>query len=139
MAVYGIGSTYGGQDEMMHDFVTRGLACIGWSFEDAPAYISQLREMTPGDVVFLKSFPVSHGLYIKAVGLVCDAQKVEDKDLGEGRHILWVWAAENKDSYVRLGRMDDKYDQMRGGTIYREFNPEVITTLMGIIRGGTSK
>lgn len=125
MAVYGIGSSYD-NNEKMQDFVKAQAACIGWDPETAPTYHSLLQSMSPGDLIFLKSFPVSHGLYIKAVGIVRSYPINTYEELGWGRDVAWLWVADDKDQYVKLGRQDDKYDQMRGGTIYQEHNPQVI-------------
>lgn len=136
MPVFGIGSTYNGTEEKLDHFVSKGLACVGWSESSAETYFAILRSMCPGDLVFLKSFPVSNGLYIKAVGIVSHSGIVDDPELGSGVRVRWLWKASNTTEYLKLGHLKDRYGQMRGGTIYPEYNPNVILELLDKIEEG---
>ena len=93
-----------------------------------------------GDLVFIKSFPPSRGLYIKAVGIVKTHEVIDFtdipslRDLGYGREVDWIWH-DNVDP-VHLGRLEDRYDYMRGGTLFQEFGPVVQARVIDIVLNG---
>ncbi|SRR6266542_1611783 len=119
MAIYGIGASYGGQEDVSQGFISKGLACVGWRESDAPPLHAILRHFKVGDVVYIKAHPPSVGLIIKAVGIVISDQQKSDKKLGTGIPVKWVWTGEK-----RLGKLDDKYP-VRNITLFEEFNPQV--------------
>jgi hypothetical protein len=127
MAVYGIGATYGGTDDRSETFIRMGLACIGWSPEEAPAVHGQMSAIKGGDLIFIKSFPPNSGLHIKAVGVVIDprSRKISDA-LGWGIDVRWRGLPET----ILVGALEDRSDFMRRGSLYEEFNPSVIRQVL---------
>ena len=136
--IYGIGSTYDGVDKF-DEFIRHNVVCIGWDRDDAPAIYQLFAKIAVGDIVFIKSFPPSQGLYIKAVGIVTTPDvipfdpRLNQPNLGYGRNIAWVWTIEPNESPIRIGRLDDHYDYMRGGTLYEELGPEVQQRVIEIV------
>jgi hypothetical protein len=124
MAVYGLGATYGGTEDQSHTFIKLGIACIGWTPSEAPAAHAQMASLKVGDIIFIKSFVPTTGLHIKAVGIVTDAsfRKITDA-LGWGVSVRWV---SEEPERIAVGSLSDRSDYMRRGTIYEEFNPDVI-------------
>jgi hypothetical protein len=131
--IYGIGTMYGSTDEMLPDFITSGAVWIGWPQEEAPALHQLLGQIGVGDIVFAKSFPPSSGLYIKGVAVVTSAQTVKLTKLGVGREVRWIWTASDGRQSVHVGRLDDRYDNMRGGTLYQELGPVVQKKVLDIL------
>jgi hypothetical protein len=119
MAIYGIGASYHGTGDVSQDFKDKGLACVGWDESDAPPLHTILKHFKIGDVVYIKAHPPQIGLIIKAVGIVISDRLKNDKKLGTGMPVKWVWTGEE-----RLGKFDDKYP-VRNITLYEEFNPQV--------------
>ena len=130
MATYGFGANYDG-DDVVQDFVTASGAYIGYEPVDAPTLHAILRQIEVGDFVFLKSFPPSQGLRIKAVGIVTDVTDVQlRRQMGYGVDVIWL------DAHLHeVGRLDDRADNMRGGTLFREYSPSVINRVIDIVRG----
>ena len=118
--IYGIGSMYGSTDEKLPEFVSRKVACIGWPKTEASSLHQLLTQIGVGDIIFVKSYPPSHGLYVKAVGIVNSPELYTFPDLGTGRGVRWVWVADENIEPVHLGRMNDRYDNFRGGSLYQE-------------------
>src|SRR5207245_703490 len=131
--IYGIGSVYGSTDEMLPQFVSRKVACIGWPETEAAGLHQMLGHIGVGDIVFIKAHPPSHGLYIKAVGVVDSPEVYRFPDLGSGRSVRWVWSATDGVKPAHLGRLNDRYDNLRGGTIYPEFGPTVQEAVISIL------
>jgi hypothetical protein len=129
--IYGIGSMYGATHDVLPDFLSRGVACVGWEKADAPAHYQMLGQIAVGDIIFVKSFPPAQGLYIKAVGIVDKPDIYTFPDLVAGRSVQWVWNF--KDQALRLGRLDDHYDQFRAGTLYQELGPRVQAAVIDLL------
>jgi hypothetical protein len=134
--VYGIGTTYASSNEMLPDFVANEVVCLGWSAAESPAIHQLFGQIGVGDIVFAKSFPPSHGLFIKGIGIVTSAKLFEFPKLGVGRHVHWIWSTLNSEEYVRLGRLDDHYDYFRGGTLYQELGPQVQDVVLAMLFNG---
>lgn len=130
MAIYGVGAFY--HHDVSGDFVSKGLACVGWDEKDAPSLYKLLKHVKMGDIVYIKSHPPNIGLIIKAVGIVTGDTPLSDKHLGECLPIEWIWQG-----HEVIGRVDDQYN-VRNITLYEEFNPEVqkrtIELLVGRLR-----
>ena len=137
---YGIGSSYGGNVDMFDEFVQNRVVCIGWPPNDATAIHQMFAGISVGDLIFIKSFPPSRGLYIKAVGIVKNHEVIDFTDipslrqLGYGREVGWIW--HDNDNPVHLGRLEDRYDYMRGGSLFQEFGPEVQRHVIDIVLNG---
>lgn len=127
--IYGVGATYeDGSIDHFSSFIAQGIICVGWDKETAPAFHAMLAGMSVGDTVFIKSFSPKVGLYIKAIGIIADSD-VFESNLGSARRVKWLFSANNKEQWLKFGRMYDKYDFMRGGTLYPEFNPEIVKAI----------
>ena len=92
MAIYGIGAMYGGTEDMTEIFLEKGGAYLGWDREDAPYAHQLLHRISIGDIVFIKSYPPTSGLHIKAVGVVTEAAGGHpDSELGMRVGVDWRW------------------------------------------------
>jgi hypothetical protein len=85
--IYGIGTMYDSADEKLPEFVSNEAICLGWSSDESPAIHQLFGQIGVGDIVFAKSFPPSHGLFIKGVCIVTSAKIFEFPRLGVGRPI----------------------------------------------------
>lgn len=127
--IYGVGATYeDGSVDHFSSFIAQGIICVGWDKKTAPAFHAMLAGMSVGDTVFIKSFSPKVGLYIKAIGIIADSD-VFESNLGSARKVKWLFSANSKEQWLKFGRMYDKYDFMRGGTLYPEFNPEIVRVI----------
>jgi hypothetical protein len=131
MAVYGIGAMYGGTDDKSEEFVRNGVACIGWEPDDAKAAHAQMKGIKAGDIIFIKSYAPNAGLHIKAVGVVTNAMfRKVTAALGYGVDVRWV---PMPDGRIVLGPVEDHSDYMRRGSLYEEFNPDVIRLVLDVL------
>ena len=127
MAVYGMGAMYSGTEDQLEIFTQMGLACIGWSPDEAPAIHEQMRTVKAGDIVFIKSFAPTAGLHIKAVGVVTDPHfRKINNNLGWGIDVRWRLLPER----IVIGALEDRSDFMRRGSMYEEFNPTVVALVI---------
>ncbi len=134
MAVYGFGAAYGGSDDMTSDFIKASGAFVGWKLDEAPAAHEMLRQIEVGDIVFLKSFPPSIGLIVKAAGIVIETgEDIMAWELGTGVRVNWTFVGARDGGHVRLGKINDKADFTRGGTLYREYNPNVQRKIIELV------
>lgn len=129
---YGFGCVYNGNEDMFQQFISHNCVCIGWEMSDASSWHSMMGEMKIGDIVFLKSFPPKHGLYIKAIGIVEFSTMIPISNLGYGRIVRWKTVLD-QDNWVKFGRLNDRYDQFRSGTAYIEFNHKVQSKIIELI------
>jgi hypothetical protein len=127
MAIFGIGARY--EEDVTEQFVSAGVACVGWSETDAPPAHAILRQLRTGDLIFIKSFTPQAGLTIKAVGIVTDGKVREVPNLGAGVPVRWVWRGEE-----RIGKLEDKWP-VRSVTIYEEHHPEVQARVIDLLLG----
>ena len=119
---WGIGSTHD-KKPVVNDFINKGIACVGWDEKQAGTLHEILKHhIKKDDIIFIKSYSPSNGLYIKAVGIVND---VEYRDRGNGKvvGVKWHWTGKQK-----LGIVRDKYN-VRSITLFEEFNPDIIQFL----------
>ena len=131
--IYGIGTTYGSTNEMFPEFVAAQAACIGWTKDESPGLHQLFARIGVGDIVFAKSFPPSHGLYIKGVAVVTSPELYSLPSLGVGRAVRWIWTALEGREPIHLGRLDDRYDYFRGGALYEELGPAVQSQVLEIL------
>jgi hypothetical protein len=131
MAVYGIGAMYDGTNDQTEIFIKMGVACVGWSPNDAPAIHAQMKSVKAGDIFFIKSYAPTAGLHIKAVGFVTDPtfRPITDA-LGWGVSIRWLPLLEER---IPIGPLQDHSDYLRRGTLYEEFNPSVIGRIVDLL------
>jgi len=136
MAVYGFGAAFGGSEDMSSNFIEAEGAFVGWKPAEAPAAHATLRQIEVGDLVFIKSFPPSMGLIVKAAGIVTDTNHLlMDYDLGTGVRVNWTFVGPRDGGHKLFGKIGDKADFTRGGTLYREYNPDVQRRIIELVLG----
>lgn len=136
MSIYGIGAYYDG--DVTPRFVNAGVACIGWSETEAPPIYCQAQSIKRGDLIYIKSYTPSNGLTIKAIGIVTDnlIRKVA-KDLGWGIEVNWIWSSHKQnEEAIPVGKLDDRHDNIRGGTLFEEFNPDIAEFIIKTVIDG---
>ena len=128
MAIYAFGASYEGSKDVSSDFIKYGVACVGWTKNEAPTLYAVLRHIRIGDIVYLKAHPPNVGLKIKAVGIVVNDEVTEPKPgLGWGVPVEWIWQGNES-----LGKIKDKYP-IRNITLYEEHNSEVQTKVLNLL------
>lgn len=137
MATYGFGAAYSGTEDMTATFVEAGGAFVGWRSDEAPSAHAMLRQIEVGDLVFLKSFPPSMGLIVKAAGIVTEtAEPLLVYEIpGVGVRVNWTFYGPRNGGTKLIGKVGDKADFMRGGTLYREYNPDVQRRIIQLVLG----
>lgn len=136
--IYGIGSVFDSTEEKLPQFVTSNVACVGWDRNDAPGLHQLLGKIGVGDIIFVKAYPPSSGLYIKAVGIVNSPDIFNVPNLGYGRSVSWIWSALDGREPIHLGPVNDRYDNMRRGTLYEELGPVVQQRVLDVVLGRQS-
>lgn len=132
--IHGIGSMYGGKQEMLPKFVAAQMACIGWDKADAaPLHQMLATSIQVGDILYIKSQTPSDGLFIKAVGIVLDSEIYNHPELGFGRKVHWVWVSKGNPEFIRLGKQSDKYDNIRAGSLYPEYGEKVQKVVLKVV------
>lgn len=122
-----IGATYGGES-VISEFIKYKGAFIGYNEDEYQPLFSHLREIKIGELVVIKAYSPSNGLYLKAIGLCISEEILNIPNLGKGRQIHWLWQGN-----VSLGIIRDGYTNMRTGTIYIERNIDVLKKVMALI------
>jgi len=117
MAIYGIGAFYDGTTDVSPDFISQGVACLGWAATDAPALHRLLAHVKTGDILYIKAHPPGRELTVKAVGIVVD-ETVRQYSPGFGVQVRWLW----RGSHVFREGTDEKYN-VRSNTLYEEVSP----------------
>ena len=126
MAIFGIGAFY--EEDMTDSFLSSEVACIGWSYKDAPSLYRLMRHIKVGDVIYIKSHPPTQGLIIKAVGLVLDDEIHQVEDVGEAcLSVKWIWSGQEV-----IGMTGDKYP-VRNITLYEEMNPDIQRKVLDLL------
>lgn len=165
MSIYGFGASYGGVEDVTSYFLQLGVACSGWDPStapsasasphdgDAPFIEATLRSIRVGDIAFIKSFSPGAGLRIKGVGLVNDSRPHEidtgagypvdqiwptETRLGTGVKVRWTWPdVQDGSIYWHLPQLTDRGTNMRTGTIYEEYGPQVAAVVMELLLNPT--
>lgn len=134
--IYGIGSMYGSTDEKLPQFLDQNVACVGWPRDEAPALHQLLAQISVGDIIYIKSHPPRHGLFVKAVGIV-DSPEIfrVPNGLGDGRSVQWIWNAPIGSPYS-FGQVNDRYNNFRTGTLYQELGPTVQSLIVHTVVNG---
>jgi hypothetical protein len=135
MAIYGFGAMFGGDTDVSGEFLRQGMACVGWSEQDAPPLFDILRNISNGDLVFIKSFNPQVGLTIKAVGVVTDRTIRQYPVQGQPRQgvsVCWVWQGSDP-----VGKIDDKYP-VRSLTLFEEHTPSVQSRVIRHLLGAVA-
>lgn len=126
MAIYGVGAHHEG--DVSDDFVREGLACVGWTVEDAPAVHRLLEHIRTGDIVYIKSHPPGRKLLVKAVGIVEDEVPIKNEHLGRGVPVRWLWRGIHS-----LHEGDNERYNVRSNTLYEELSPAVQKTILDLL------
>ena len=130
MAIFGLGAFYQEVGDVTDSFLSRGVACVGWGYEDAPALHRLMRHIKVGDIIYLKSYPRTQGLRIKAIGVVLDDEfiPVEDvEDIGQAcLRVRWVWIGNEV-----VGMVRDKSNRIV--TLYEETNPDIQRRIVDLL------
>lgn len=92
MAIYGFGAYY--DRDVSKEFISNGLACLGWSSKKAPSLHKLLKHIKIGDLIYIKSHPPDKGLTIKAVGIILD-DTLSNTDMGTCLNVEWIWSGYN--------------------------------------------
>lgn len=125
MAVWGIGAHFENQGDMTQAFITVNVAAIDWSYNHAPALHHMLESTSIGDVIYIKkAYPPGSDLIVKAVGLI-NCMKPFTDPLGYAVSVKWLWSDINNP--LIISPPNDKL--VRTGTLYREYNSDVIRTI----------
>jgi hypothetical protein len=104
--------------------IHEALACLVDPFEDAA-------KMMRGWLLHSRAYAPSAGLHIKAVGVVTNATfRRVTESLGYGVDVRWV---PMPDGRIALGPVEDHSDYMRRGSLYEEFNPDVIRRVLDVL------
>jgi hypothetical protein len=80
-------------------------------------------------VIFIESYVPQSGLHIKAVGIVIDPdlRKITEA-MGWGIGVRWSW-----NERVTSGKLENHCDHLRRGSLYEEFNPEVVRRVIDLL------
>jgi hypothetical protein len=129
MAIYGIGAYYT-TDDVSEEFVNRGVACIGWRPEEAPAVHRLLEHIKTGDIIYIKAHPPGRALTVKAVGIV-ENERLENfgEPLGRGLHVRWLWTGPAE---TWPEPPEERYN-VRANTLYEEFSPAMQTRILDLL------
>lgn len=131
MAIYGIGANYDGED-VSQTFIDDSIVATGWDSDLAPDLHEYFREINIGDIVYIKSCSWSSDISVKAIGIVIDNQILTPAgghQLVEiGRNVKWLYT-----DFLVLDRPSNQKNNVRANTIYREFHPDIISSIMSIV------
>lgn len=134
MKIWGIGANLGGSVDISNDFVNRKIAYLGYKNEDAPVFYEMLKEISLGDIVYIKSLPIGgSNLHIKNVGIVTRelsdvVQYIDGDTKNDTLGVKWLDLQMDLD----IEKCDKKYTA-RSTSIYREYSPFVINEIMTCI------
>lgn len=128
MAIYGIGAFYDGTTDVSPEFTAQGVACVGWSVQDAPVLHRLLGHVKVGDIIYIKAHPPGRDLIVKAVGIVRDEEVRDYPQLGRGVQVRWIWRGNQT---VREAH-DEKYN-VRSNTLYEEVSPVIQELILSLL------
>jgi hypothetical protein len=121
MAIFGVGAFFNGKTDVSADFLRAGVACVGWSRQDAPALYKLLERIHAGDIVYIKAHPPGRKLIVKAIGIVTDAEVKSYRRLGHAVCVRWIWR--DKKRFIEK-KGAERYN-VRNNTLYEEMSPVV--------------
>lgn len=134
MAIWGMGSMFGGTEEQKDSFINENFVCVGWKESDKPDIYKKLEEIKIGDIIYIKSLPIkSRTMKIKAVGIVTDKLKRENNHSGYeevANEIGVKWLNSNIDKTIEI--TDDKINE-RKTTLFLEENTEYIKSIIDFV------
>lgn len=142
MAIFGVGSKFGGDTEMKDDFFSNENFVIGWNYASAKDLYGAVSMLKTGDIIYLKAnAPGSASIRIKGIGVVTKSFihcLIEDGLTGaditdwEGLYIKVKWII--KDEFViTIPASEGKLTAIRASTFYEEYLPYVHDEIMNRI------
>lgn len=129
MNVWGIGANWKKEGDstitdVTCEFITNGVAAIGWTEEQAPSLYAMAEEIQQGDIIYLKSYLIKGSrLKIKAIGEVVDTVYIGR--IYEGHKVFKVNWFSVAESIIEL-TVSEKINNVFRNTLYREYNPRII-------------
>lgn len=134
MAIWGMGSMFGGTDEQKENFIKGNFVCVGWKESDKPDIYKSLEKIEIGDIIYLKSlFFTSKIMKIKAIGIVTSRLKRENvhsgyEKCGNEIDVKWLNTDVNKTIEVTDEQIND-----RKTTLFLEENAHYIKSIVDFI------
>jgi len=127
---YGIGCTY--DEDVSEEFFQGNMICISSRTSGRLYFKGMFDNVKSKDIVFLKS--VKRGkdrfLRIKAIGIVDNNDQEFESDYGHSKKVEWLHYI--PDGIVDIPLIKDGGVQ-RNTRIYREYNPEIIAQIDGLV------
>ena len=50
------------EEDVTNEFLSRGIACVGWNESVTPALYNMMAHIKVGDIIYIKSHPINWGL-----------------------------------------------------------------------------
>lgn len=133
MAIWGMGSHFGGSENQIDSFLNENFVCLGYTKKTAPDLIDMMKEIKIGDIIFIKSFKIGSNLmHINAIGIVTEEFKCSNSHKGYencDNEIGVKWFVKEKLETVLV---DDKYKQ-RKTSLFLEYNKDVQKIIVNAI------
>ncbi len=132
MAVWGIGAyDPGKREDKAKLFVDNGMIEVGYTKDEKPMFYRLLHLMDYGDLVFIKArYRYNKPLTIKAIGLVIKTAEQDFTDHSKVE-ICWLLDLTNEPKVIQSENKSDG----SVNTIYQERDPEIIKTIIEMIKG----
>jgi len=124
---YFIGANYSGTD-ISQEFIKKGMIGIGFDDSEAQPIHRLFNNILCGDLVVIKAYSPSKGLYIKAVGVCTNSTCFNHPKYKFYKEVRWLWEGNEL-----LGIIRDSYTNMRTGTIYQELNETILRKVVNLI------
>ena len=125
MAIYGIGSHFGGIGNVANKFIADGVAGTNWEDWEAPDIHQIIVSLKVGDIIFIKSCSASSkSIYVSAIGFIKDVEILTVKKISYfeiGRNVLWKYT----EIEFPIPKPKDGKNNVRSNTIYQEYHPDV--------------
>lgn len=118
--------------DFSEDFHSTGLVSLFYDREEAKYIFKIFERIQAGDLVVIKSYSVSNGLYIKGVGICTDSTLYHHEKLRSCKKVFWLWKGNEN-----LGRFNDYLTSFRTGAVHVEENEDILKRIVQLI--STSK
>ena len=123
MRFWGIGAS-GSDGDFSQKFIDENCAYINWSVKEAPTLYKMFKQISFGDIVYIKSFTVKGNVInIKGIGIVTDVITKNSNDNYNVKPLLKIkWFSKKSHKISVSGEKNNVYSN----TLYEEFNCEII-------------
>lgn len=133
MAIYGVGSNWGGE-EASGEFFEKGKFILGWNEQSAEDIYSFISSLKVGDILYIKANrPGSRSIRVKGIGVVSKnlMSCILNGELGTGSikdwsslyvNVEWVVRHEFK---IEIPSNQGRLTNVRAATLYEEHLPFV--------------